>query len=312
MTEEIVKNEQHELTAGEMLRNARTTGRRKREIPTIAKQLCIREEFLQALEDGDYKVIPELVYILGFARNYAMDLGLDADEIVAKIKQELGVVSEAERVVNDVRECNSDKKFDFKKFVKFNWARDAYNWGRRNWILCTEILRVLIVAIVLLFVFSGDKSQDAQTPDAPVVASGGPVVIEPDFRKPVRERFETKNRSDANVIIQAVAESWVKIEDARGKTVFSRVLVAGDVLYLPKGDKYKGTFGNAGGIDIWVDGKLAPKVGADHVRKNSVSLAPNDLIKATTDKASDSGKAEDKSEKKPEKDKAKESDKKAE
>ena len=28
-----------EMTAGEMLRNARTTGRRKREIPTIAKGL---------------------------------------------------------------------------------------------------------------------------------------------------------------------------------------------------------------------------------------------------------------------------------
>ena len=37
-----------EMTAGEMLRNARTTGRRKREIATIAKLLCIREEFLTA------------------------------------------------------------------------------------------------------------------------------------------------------------------------------------------------------------------------------------------------------------------------
>ena len=40
------------MTAGEMLRNARTTGRRKREMQTIAKQLCIREDFLQALEYG--------------------------------------------------------------------------------------------------------------------------------------------------------------------------------------------------------------------------------------------------------------------
>ena len=89
-TDEIIP----EMTAGEMLRNARTTGRRKREISTIAKQLCIREEFLQALENGNYTFIPELVYILGFARNYAMELGLNPDEIVAKIKQELGVVSD--------------------------------------------------------------------------------------------------------------------------------------------------------------------------------------------------------------------------
>ena len=64
-----------EMTAGEILRDARTTGRRKREIPTIAKQLCIREEFLMALEAGDYTALPETVYILGFARNYAMELG---------------------------------------------------------------------------------------------------------------------------------------------------------------------------------------------------------------------------------------------
>ena len=63
-----------DMTAGEMLRNARTTGRRKREIQTIAKLLCIKEEFLQALEDGNYTVLPEVVYILGFARNYAMEL----------------------------------------------------------------------------------------------------------------------------------------------------------------------------------------------------------------------------------------------
>ena len=56
MNENIENNEvvetPVELTAGEMLRNARTTGRRKREISTIAKQLCIREEFLSALDYG--------------------------------------------------------------------------------------------------------------------------------------------------------------------------------------------------------------------------------------------------------------------
>ena len=80
------------MTAGDMLKNARTTGRRKREIPTIAKQLCIREEFLEALEEGNYAIIPEQVYILGFARNYAMELGLNPDDIVTKIKHILNLM----------------------------------------------------------------------------------------------------------------------------------------------------------------------------------------------------------------------------
>ena len=83
-----------EMTAGEMLRNARTTGRRKREIATIAKLLCIREEFLTALEEGNYRVIPEDVYILGFARSYAVELGLNPDEIILKLKHELGIIQE--------------------------------------------------------------------------------------------------------------------------------------------------------------------------------------------------------------------------
>ena len=61
VTKEPIVEAPVEMTAGEMLRNARTTGRRKREIPTIAKQLCIREEFLEALENGDYNAIPETV-----------------------------------------------------------------------------------------------------------------------------------------------------------------------------------------------------------------------------------------------------------
>ena len=104
------------LTAGQMLRDARTTGRRKREIATIAKQLCIREEFLQALEDGNYAVLPETVYILGFARNYAMELGIDPDVVVEKIKQELGLVV-AETPV-PVRENITEKKKDVKEKVK--------------------------------------------------------------------------------------------------------------------------------------------------------------------------------------------------
>ena len=66
MTENIEKVDAVEevpvqMTAGEMLRNARTTGRRKREIATIAKQLCIREEFLEAMETGQYDVIQLVV-----------------------------------------------------------------------------------------------------------------------------------------------------------------------------------------------------------------------------------------------------------
>ena len=282
MNENIENNEDVqvpvELTAGEMLRNARTTGRRKREISTVAKQLCIREEFLNALEEGNYTFIPETVYILGFARNYAMELGLNPDEIVEKIKKEMGLIPGACSASGDgaddegptcarpsLKEENPAKAF----FVR------VYQFIYQNWIWFAGALALIVLAIVLVFALGGDEKADVENmvPAVEVVAK----VNEPEFKTVVRERFGTENREKANVILQATQESWVKVEDGRGNTVFSRVLVAGDVYYVPVGEKYKATFGNAGGVDVWVNGKLIPDVGKDGERKSGILLSPDSL-----------------------------------
>ena len=264
-----------EMTAGEMLRTARTTGRRKREIQTVAKQLCIREEFLQALEEGNYTFIPEVVYILGFARNYAMELGLNPDEVVAKIKSEMGLSQDFQAPVTE-EEMRRDSGGKFLKSGLFERVRNTIV---HHWKWFAAGLVVLIVAIVAVVLMSGGNApvaEDSATDSEIVVTS---VAAEPPYKHKVRERFGVENRDSANVVLQATEESWVKIEDARGNTVFSRVLVAGDVYFVPAGDKFKGTFGNAGGIDVWVDGVLAPAVGADHTRVNGVSMAPSSLMK---------------------------------
>lgn len=267
-----------EMTVGEILRNARTTGRRKREISTVAKQLCIREEFLQALEDGNYKEIPEVVYILGFARNYAMELGLDPDEIVTKLKKEMGLISDCEdETVNEKGGActipGKDKlhNFHFKSFLK-----DIYNFVRKNWlwVLGGFVVILAVVLSLILFVPKENTENANNISIEPVV-----TVQEPEYKVAVRERFGTENAETAEIILQANQESWVKVEDGRGNTVFSRVLVPGDVYYVPSGDdKYKATFGNAGGVDIWVNGKLAPKQGANHVRKAGISLTVDGLM----------------------------------
>lgn len=274
-----------EMTAGEMLRNARTTGRRKREIATISRILYIREDFLTALEEGNYRVIPEDVYILGFARSYAVELGLDPEVVIKKLKQELGIAPIEEKtetpepvkkeVVKPNRPTETVKKDRFK-FVKV-----AVQYIKKHWIwFASGFVAVLgIVALVLVLTSGGaDKAQEsvAQPEQQEVVEQ---KVTGPDFRYPVREKFNEKASKESRVVLQAEKESWVKIENARGDTVFSRVLVPGDVYYMPLGDKFKGTFGNAGAIDVWVDGQLIKKLGPANTRKTGVSMSP-DALKA--------------------------------
>lgn len=277
MTEnENINTDVHsEMTVGEILRNARTTGRRKREIPTISKQLCIREEFLQALEDGNYNVIPENVYILGFARNYAMELGLDPDEIVNKLKREMGLVAECG--TDDASDAQSCTVADKEKWYRGLWGR-SLKFIRRNWIwfVAGVVLALAIVGtLVALNLNHESDSSNVQSVETVVPAAS---VMEPEYNVDVRERFGTENAENADVILQATQESWVKVEDARGNTAFSRVLVPGDVYYVPSGDEYTAIFGNAGGVDVWVNGKLAPKQGADHVRVSGISLSPEKLM----------------------------------
>ena len=268
-----------EMTVGEILRNARTTGRRKREIPTVSKQLCIREEFLQALEDGNYKLIPETVYILGFARNYAMELGLDPDEIVNKLKREMGLVAEDEDVGADV-ETDDNVVADGEKWYQRIWTRSV-KFIRRHWVWFVSgvvILLALIGGITFWAMSGGASGVSPETPTEITLTTPIDVDAEPKYNADVRERFGTENAENASVVLQAIQESWVKVEDARGNTIFSRVLVPGDVYYVPGGDGYTAVFGNAGGVDVWVNGVLAPKQGAEHARVADISLNPDDLM----------------------------------
>lgn len=262
-----------EITAAEMLKNARTTGRRKREISTIAKLLCIREEFLTALEEGNYSEIPETVYVLGFARSYAVELGLNPDEVIEKLKKELGLVKE---------EKEEEKVVVQKQPVKINketilhWLKMAVQYVKKYWVWFASGLAALIV-ILLIISFVG-KADSEQKIDENAQQNVETVIVkEPDFRYPVHESFETKNRATARVVLQASKESWVKIEDARGNSVFSRVLIPGDVYYMPESDKLKATFGNVGAIDVWLDGQLVKKLGPANTKKSGISMAPDAL-----------------------------------
>ena len=264
-----------DMTAGEMLKNARTTGRRKREISTIAKLLCIKEEFLTALEEGNYRVIPEDVYILGFARSYAVELGLDPDEVILKLKKELGLIKEEQEDEEEPVSVVQKQPIKIDKEAILKWFKTSINYVKKHWIWFASGLATLIFVIILSLLIFGGKSESVVDTNATETVEVVATVKEPDFRYPIHEKFDTKNSKESRVVLQAEKESWVKIEDARGNSVFSRVLIPGDVYYLPASDKLKATFGNVGAIDVWVDGQLIKKLGPANTKKTGISMNPD-------------------------------------
>ena len=82
-----VKNEENvDTSLGATLRRVRE--KKKLSVTQVAKKLCIKEIYLDALEQGHYYVFPGLAYGVGFLRTYARFLDLDANEMVEKFHAE--------------------------------------------------------------------------------------------------------------------------------------------------------------------------------------------------------------------------------
>src|SRR5262245_27438353 len=82
-------------SVGEMLQNARE--RKGVDLFRAERDTKIRLKYLAALEDSDYDALPPLVYTKGFLRNYAIYLGLDPEDILARWRDETQVGRKQER-----------------------------------------------------------------------------------------------------------------------------------------------------------------------------------------------------------------------
>lgn len=70
---------------GQQLREARLA--RGLSLDDVQEMTKIRKRYLEAIEMGDYKVLPGSFYVRAFIKTYAEAVGLDADELLAEHRQ---------------------------------------------------------------------------------------------------------------------------------------------------------------------------------------------------------------------------------
>ena len=84
----------------------------------------------------------------------------------------------------------------------------------------------------------------------------------------------------ARIVIRATADSWIQIRNTDQSLLFTRVLKAGESYRVPDRPGVSMRTGNAGGLEITVDGKTAPSIGPSGAIRN-VPLEPQTLISGT-------------------------------
>jgi cytoskeleton protein RodZ len=91
----------------------------------------------------------------------------------------------------------------------------------------------------------------------------------------------TPPASAGHVAIRALADCWIQVRASDQSIVFSRVLKSGEVYNVPARSGLSLRTGNAGALEISVDGKTVPSIGGIGTLRRDVALDPGELTAGT-------------------------------
>lgn len=136
---------------GLLLRKARE--QRGYTLDDIQEATKIRKRYLEAIETGDYKVLPGSFYVRAFVKTYAETVGLDAEEVLRLYHKELPKPPAPETVTTET-------------IIKPKSRSVQHNdrWGKIAVTALMWLFPVLIIAVVYVY-FSQHPGSNAQNSD---------------------------------------------------------------------------------------------------------------------------------------------------
>ena len=95
---------------------------------------------------------------------------------------------------------------------------------------------------------------------------------------PINAKIFGQTSGDVRIIITAISDSWIQVSENSGEAISTRVLKKGEVYRVPTNrNGLKLGTGNAGALEITVDGHKVPPIGASGMVRRDVPLDPDKL-----------------------------------
>ena len=82
--------------------------------------------------------------------------------------------------------------------------------------------------------------------------------------------------SGSRIVLRANQDSWIQVRQG-GDLVVRRLLRRGDTYVVPLGSSYTLNTTNAGGLEVYVDGRRRPNLGPVGAARNGIRLTPGAL-----------------------------------
>ncbi len=239
-------------------------------------------KYLNEIENGNFDALPE-VYIRAFLKKYAEMIELDSDEILNKYEVAKGENSEEVPPIKS-KKIELDIVKDEIRSKTFNDIEDEIpdttdinkDDKKKNVFMSALFILISLVAVILYLVFFNDGSEE--------------IIIEKPIDEIISERTQEENglkidvtednteqvlsnttsqvpRDSLSLRINAIDTSWMRVMiDNKFNNEFT--LSPSLSKSLTAKSNFSILIGNAGGVELVLNGKKLPKIGKKGEIKN--------------------------------------------
>lgn len=281
------------------------------ELQDVSDVINIRAVQLKAIEEGDLSNLPGMVYAIGFVRSYAEFLNLDSQDIVKKFKNEHDEISEKPDLTFPVPVSDAqtpDRRVLISSVIGVIvvlalWGIFSGDDDMAELAEIPELPVELVaeneasnLALSQSLIASIEETTSIETEpkvDSPLLKPAKTTVenkpvehiekqVEKQTEKIVKAPPVVKKiaKIKTRIVIKANKPSWIQIQDKNDKNIFKKVMRPGDEYRVPnKRQDLTLITANAGGLDIFVDGKKIAPLGKSGDIMRGVILQASELTR---------------------------------
>lgn len=233
------------------------------DLKNLANATKIRLSYLEAIEKGNFEMLPESIYAETFIKTYARELGEDADVLLAHYRRHLG------RTAPLSQESAANKpKVEWLKEKK---SRSGFSFRAAGWVFSGLVVIVFMISFFSTYTADNGKPDNVKLPPQPekadilapaadqpaVPGAGGEGAPAASAAAPVKAVPE---RTHYKLVIEATETSWLNIlED--DNPPFEVLLRPGERIKREATDRFSIDIGNAGGVVVYFQGKSLGPLG---------------------------------------------------
>ncbi len=232
------------MTLGSMISKARIDARLS--IEDLSSSTNIRVPLLRDIEANNFANCGGDTYARGHIRNIAQRLGIDPQVFLSIYEDEQ---MQVDRSMQEMLVETSAMKQP-EEARKVSWK-----------VLATISIGALGIAGLVQIIVSNTSSPTIPAPVAS--ASATPSETATPVAVPSEEATVSTGTGVEVVITAARAKSWLFVSDASGRTLFSGQISTGVTKTFSSESQLNLKIGNAGGVDLVVNGKKIDSVGVD-------------------------------------------------